>query len=132
MKHCRFYFFVLFLLASPCLAQSPIVGEWKIVSSGGKPPPSFLKSSVLVIQANQEIVSVDLSDLKSGVSFAGLVKNAMLKGTWKIENNLFFASNSLLRAGSVFKIENQKLIFEKDPYLSDQGKALTTVYERRN
>lgn len=132
MKHFRLCFFILVLLASPSMAQNSIVGEWKLVSSGGKPPPSFLKNSLLVIQENHEIFSVDLSELKKDVSFSDLVKRAMLKGTWKIENKLFFASNSLLKTGAPFKIEGQKLVFEKDPYLSDQGKALLTVYERRN
>ncbi len=131
MKTTQFCLFMLLFVASSCMAQNPIVGEWKLVSSAGKPVPTFLRNTVLVIQANQEIASIDTAELKNDVSIVSLVKNAMSKGRWKIENNLFFASNSLLRTGSPFKIVGQKLTFEKDPYLSDQGQALLTVYERR-
>nr|WP_315468521.1 hypothetical protein [uncultured Undibacterium sp.] len=131
MKSLQTCLFMLFFVASSCMAQNAIVGEWKLVSSGGKPVPTFLKNTVLVIRSNQEIASIDTADLKQGVSVASLVKSALAKGTWKIENNLFFASNSLLKSGSPFKVDGQKLTFDKDPYLSDQGQSLVTVYERR-
>lgn len=131
MKFFKFLICTLLFFACSSFAEESVVGEWKLISSGGNPPPSFLKNSMLVITANKEIISVDLSEAKNGTSFATVLKNSLSKGTWKIENKHFFASNSLLKSGSLFSIENEKLVFQQDPYISDQGVYLLTVYERK-
>lgn len=131
MKFFKILICTLLFFASSSFAGESVVGEWKLVSSGGKPPPSFLKNSILVITVNKEIISVDLSEVKNGTSFSTVLKNSLAKGTWKIENKHFFASNSLLKTGSLFSIENERLVFQQDPYISDQGVYLLTVYERK-
>ena len=41
-------------------ATHPLAGRWKVASINGAPPPGFLSGQVLVIQADAQLINIDL------------------------------------------------------------------------
>ncbi|MFN4118279.1 hypothetical protein [Acidovorax sp.] len=122
--------------ADPQVAH-PLVGRWKVASINGAPPPKFLAGQVLVIQADAQVVNLDLS--ASGAvplsesSVQKALKDALMRGTWRAAKGQLYVSNSPRRdTGSAYTITQQgKLLsLDPDPYFSNADVPSKATYER--
>lgn len=126
--------------ADPQVAH-PLVGRWKVASINGAPPPKFLAGQVLVIQADAQVVNLDLS--ASGAApvsestvqkaLKEALKDALMRGTWRADKGRLYVSNSPRRdTGSAYTITQQgKLLsLDPDPYFSNADVPSKATYER--
>lgn len=128
--------FVLALLpfAGPSLASDApaknLVGRWQLTELDGKAPPRFLQEKLLVLQEDGTIRTEDLKPAsKSAVLDAAAT--AVQTGKWRLTDGRLFVSNSPWKDGAPVAVGPQTLSFERDPYISDNGKQSKTIYTRR-
>ena len=115
----------------------PLVGRWKVASINGAPPPKFLSGQVLVIQADAQLINIDLKASSGAAASEGAVqkalREAMMRGTWRADKARLYVSNSPRRdTGSAYAIEKQGqlLSLDPDPYFSDADVPSKSTYER--
>lgn len=115
----------------------PLVGRWKVASIHGAPPPSFLSGQVLVIQADAQVITLDLKASGGAAASEGAVqkalRDALTRGTWRADKARLYVSNSPRRdTGSAYAITQQgKLLsLEPDPYFSNADTPTKATYER--
>lgn len=118
-------------------ATHPLVGRWKVASINGAPPPGFLSGKVLVIQADAQLINIDLKASGSAVASESAVQKAVLdalmRGTWRADKARLYVSNSPRReTGSAYTITQQgKLLsLDPDPYFSNADVPSKATYER--
>ena len=118
-------------------ATHPLVGRWKVASINGAPPPGFLSGQVLVIQADAQLINIDLKTTSAAAASESAVQKAMrdalMRGTWRADKARLYVSNSPRReTGSAYTITQQgKLLsLEPDPYFSDADVPSKATYQR--
>ncbi|MFN7154699.1 MAG: hypothetical protein ACK4OE_13500 [Acidovorax sp.] len=118
-------------------ATHPLVGRWKVASINGAPPPNFLSGQVLVIQADAQLINIDLKASGSAAASESAVqkalRDALMRGTWRADKARLYVSNSPRReTGSAYTITQQgKLLsLDPDPYFSDADVPSKATYER--
>lgn len=118
-------------------ASHPLVGRWKIASINGAPPPQFLSRQIMVVQADGQVLHIELAaaDGKKAPESAvqSALRNALTRGTWHADKTRLVVSNSKLgEAGSAFVIAQQGkvLTLNPDPYLSNADVPSQATYER--
>lgn len=122
--------------ADPQVAH-PLVGRWKVASINGAPPPKFLAGQVLVIQADAQVVNLDLSAFGEAPVSESMVqkalKDALMRGTWRADKGRLYVSNSPRRdTGSAYAMTQQGalLSLDPDPYFSNADVPSKATYER--
>ena len=115
----------------------PLVGRWKVASINGAPPPKFLSGHVLVIQADAQLVNIDLKKSTGAAASESAVqkalRDALMRGTWRADKARLYVSNSPRRdAGSAYAISQQgKLLsLDPDPYFSNADVPSKAIYQR--
>lgn len=115
----------------------PLVGRWKVASIHGAPPPKFLAGQVLVIQADGQVINLDLGTPAGTATSEGAVQKAMrealTRGTWRADKARLYVSNSPRRdTGSAYRITQQGalLSLDPDPYYADAGEPSQATYQR--
>lgn len=118
-------------------AAHPLVGRWKVASINGAPPPKFLAGQVLVIQADAQVINLDLGASGGTAASEGAVqkalRDALMRGTWRADKARLYVSNSPRRdTGSAYAITQQgKLLsLDPDPYFSNADVPSKATYER--
>lgn len=118
-------------------ATHPLVGRWKVASINGAPPPGFLSGQVLVIQADAQLINIDLKTTSAAAASEGAVQKAMrdalMRGTWRADKARLYVSNSPRReTGSAYTITQQGkfLSLDPDPYFSDADVPSKATYQR--
>ncbi len=118
-------------------ATHPLVGRWKVASINGAPPPGFLSGQVLVIQADAQLINIDLNASGSAAASESAVqkalRDALMRGTWRADKARLYVSNSPRReTGSAYTITQQgKLLsLDPDPYFSNADVPSKATYER--
>lgn len=118
-------------------ATHPLVGRWKVASINGAPPPKFLAGQVLVIQADAQVINLDLTTSGGAAASEGAVqkalRDALTRGTWRADKARLYVSNSPRRdSGSAYAITEQgKLLsLDPDPYFSNADVPSKATYER--
>ena len=118
-------------------AAHPLVGRWKVASINGAPPPKFLAGQVLVIQADAQVINLDLGASGGTAASEGAVqkalRDALMRGTWRADKARLYVSNSPRRdTGSAYAITQQgKLLsLDPDPYFSNAEVPSKATYER--
>lgn len=118
-------------------AAHPLVGRWKVASINGAPPPGFLSGKVLVIQADAQLINIDLKASSSAAASESAVqkalRDALMRGTWRADKARLYVSNSPRRdTGSAYAITQQgKLLsLDPDPYFSNADVPSKATYER--
>ena len=118
-------------------AAHPLVGRWKVASINGAPPPNFLSGQVLVIQADAQVVNIDLKTSSGAAASESAVqkalRDALTRGTWRADKARLYVSNSPRRdTGSAYAITQQgKLLsLDPDPYFSNADVPSKATYER--
>lgn len=122
-----------FALASPLLAADThpdkLIGRWQLTQLDGKAPPRFLQEKLLVLQGDGTIRTEDLKPTgKSAVLEAAAT--AVQTGKWRLADGRLFVSNSPWKDGAPVSFAPNALQFERDPYISDNGKQSQTTYKR--
>lgn len=118
-------------------AGHPLVGRWKVTSINGAPPPGFLSGQVLVIQADAQLINLDLKT-SSGVpasesAVQKALRDALMRGTWRADKARLYVSNSPRRdSGSAYSITQQGtlLSLDPDPYFSNADVPSKATYTR--
>lgn len=118
-------------------AAHPLVGRWKVASINGAPPPKFLAGQVLVIQADAQVINLDLGASGGASTSEGAVqkalRDALMRGTWRADKARLYVSNSPRRdTGSAYAITQQGtlLSLDPDPYFSNKDVPSKATYER--
>lgn len=118
-------------------ATHPLVGRWKVASINGAPPPGFLTGQVLVMQADAQIINIDLKTSSGAAASESAVqkalRDALLRGTWRADKARLYVSNSPRRdTGSAYTLTQQgKLLsLDPDPYFSNADVPSKSTYER--
>lgn len=118
-------------------AAHPLVGRWKVASINGAPPPKFLAGQVLVIQADAQVINLDLGASGGTAASEGAVqkalRDALMRGTWRADKARLYVSNSPRRdTGSAYAITQQGtlLSLDPDPYFSNKDVPSKATYER--
>ncbi len=116
---------------------NPLVGRWKVASINGAPPPKFLAGQVLVIQADAQVINLDLGASGGAAPSEGAVqkalRDAMMRGTWRADRARLYVSNSPRRdTGSAYSITQQGtlLSLDPDPYYSNADVPSKATYLR--
>ena len=123
--------------ASDPQAAHPLVGRWKVATINGAPPPRFLSGTVRVIQANGQLVSLDLGAQGTARWDEGAVqkalREALTRGTWRADKERVYVANSPRReAGSAYTLtqRGRLLSLDPDPYFSNRDVPSQATYER--
>ena len=118
-------------------ATHPLVGRWKVASINGAPPPGFLSGQVLVIQADAQVINLDLGASSGAAASEGTVqkalREAMMRGTWRADKGRLYVSNSPRRdTGSAYSIAQQGtlLSLDPDPDYSNADVPSKAIYQR--
>lgn len=123
--------------AADTTATHPLVGRWKVASINGTPPPGFLTGQVLVIQADAQIINIDLKTSSGAAASESAVQKALrdtlMRGTWRADKARLYVSNSPRRdTGSAYTLTQQgKLLsLDPDPYFSNADVPSKSTYDR--
>ncbi|MDP3226802.1 MAG: hypothetical protein Q8N13_02355 [Acidovorax sp.] len=114
----------------------PLVGRWKVASINGAPPPKFLSGQVLLIQADAQVINLDLKTSDGAPTESAVQKalrDALMRGTWRADKARLYVSNSPRRdTGSAYTItqQGQRLSLDPDPYFSNADVPSKATYER--
>lgn len=119
-------------------ARASLVGRWQLKTVNGAAPPRFLAGTVLVLQADGQLVNLDLgrtgTPQEVNEAFLGkALREALVRGTWRAEHGRVYLSNSPRKdAGSAYRLDQQgrTLVLDPDPYLAQGDTPSKATYER--